>query len=61
MNQKTYNLVTGVVFLIIALLHLFRAILGWQAVIGTFVLPIWISWFGLLLAGYLAYQGLRNK
>jgi len=61
MNQKTYNLVTGVVFLIVSVLHLFRAILGWQAVIGTFVLPVWISWFGLLLAGYLSYQGLRNK
>lgn len=61
MNQKTYNIVTGVIFLIIVILHLLRIILGWSATIGTIVIPIWLSWIALVVAGYLVYQGLKSK
>ncbi|MFH1455057.1 MAG: hypothetical protein ABIF22_01935 [bacterium] len=61
MDRKIYGILTGVIFLVVAPFHLLRSILGWQANISTLVIPIWISWIGLIVASCLAYQGLRNK
>lgn len=61
MSQKSYYATTGTVFLIIAILQLLRVLNGWPAFIGTFVVPMWLSWVAVLLAGYLAYQGLKKK
>ncbi len=61
MSQKSYYSVTGTVFLIIGVLHLLRVLNSWPANIGTFVVPIWFSWAAVLLAGYLAYHGLKRK
>lgn len=59
MNGKNYNLLTGVIFLVIAVLHLLRLVYGWEAVIGGWTVPIWLSWIAVAVAGYLSYQGLR--
>ena len=59
MNNKTFPLVTGIVFSVIAVLHLLRIILGWRAEIGGLVLPVWVSWFALVAAGYLAYSAFK--
>jgi uncharacterized membrane protein len=59
MTQRTYSLVTSVLFFLIALLHAFRLLRGWQVTIGAVVVPLWVSWIGLVLAVYLANQGFR--
>ena len=59
MDQHTYNIVTAALFLIVAVLHLLRVILGWPARIGGFDIPLWASWLGILVAGGLAYCGFR--
>lgn len=62
MKQKTFNAVTALLFLIIAVLHLARIINGWNAVIGALDVPILASWIALIVASSLAYQGYRlNK
>jgi hypothetical protein len=60
MDQKQFSLVAGVVFAIVALLHLLRVALGWQVVIGEFSVPMWFSWIGIIVAPTLSYFGLRN-
>jgi len=57
-NSKTFQLIAGVIFAIVAVMHLSRIIFGWQVVLGEWTLPVWISYFGLVVAGFLAYQGL---
>ena len=52
-------LTVGLIFLIIAVLHLVRIILGWGAVIAGWVVPEWVSWAALIIAGFLAFHGLR--
>jgi hypothetical protein len=52
-------LTVGLIFLAIAVLHLLRIILGWGAVIGGWVVPEWVSWAALIIAGFLAFHGLR--
>ena len=59
MAQRTFSLVTAVLFLLIALLHAVRLLRGWQVTIEGAVVPIWISWIGLAIAAYLAYEGFR--
>lgn len=61
MNQKTYNIVSGVVFLIVSVLHLSRAFWGWSANIDGLDIPLWFSWIAFVGAGCLAYQGLHDK
>ena len=59
MEQKTFNIVAGVIFALVALVHLIRIWLGWPAGIGGWSVPMWVSWIGLIVAGGLAYFGLR--
>ena len=59
MSQRMFSLTAATIFSLIALLHLFRLLFGWNANIGGWVVPHWLSWVALIVAGYLAYAGFR--
>ena len=59
MAQRTYSLVTAIIFSLVTLLHALRLLRGWHVVIGDISVPVWISWIGLAIAGYLAYEGFK--
>ena len=59
MTHRTFSLVAAVLFFLIALLHAIRLLRGWQVTFEGAVVPIWISWIGLAVAAFLAYQGFR--
>ena len=59
MNKKTYFLVSGIVFLAVATLHFLRNVMGWDAAIGGWAVPVWVSWATVVVAGFLAFTGLR--
>ena len=59
MSQKSFSLTAGVIFSLIALLHVLRLVFGWEAIIGGWAVPTWLSWVAMLIAGYLSYQGFR--
>jgi hypothetical protein len=59
MNRRSYCVITGIIFVAIALLHLLRIIYGWKVVIGASAIPDWVSWLALVVAGYLGYEGIR--
>ncbi len=67
MRLKTYVVSTGILFLLISIVHLARLIMAWPARIGTWDIPLGFSMFVLILAGYLFYEafqlscGLKNK
>ncbi len=61
MNQKTFTATAGVVFSIVAALHALRLLLGWEAMIGGWAVPMWLSWVALAAAGYLAYTAFSSK
>jgi len=58
MDQRIFLLVAGVIFAVVALLHLLRIYMGWPIVIGSWTVPMWLSWIGLVVAGGLSYFGL---
>ena len=59
MDQKSFSLVAGLVFLLVAVMHALRLALGWHVTFGGWTLPMWVSWVALVITGFLAYQGLR--
>jgi len=59
MDQKTFVLLAGVVFAIVALAHLLRIFMDWPIVIDTWTVPMWLSWIALVVAGGLGFFGLR--
>ena len=59
MDQKTFSVVAGVVFAVVAVLHLLRIYMNWPVVIANWSVPMWVSWVGLVIAGGLAFFGLR--
>lgn len=59
MSHKSFFQVTGVVFGVIALLHLARLVWGWQAEIGGWSVPMWLSVVAVVVAGFLSYQGFK--
>ncbi len=58
MSQKTFSLVVSLVFLLIAVMHALRLALRWEAVVNGWSVPMWVSALALLIAAYLAFEGL---
>jgi len=59
MNQKTFSIVAGVIFAVVALLHLVRIYMDWPVTIGDWSVPMRVSWIALVVAGCLAFIRLR--
>lgn len=59
MNQRTYYFYTGIIFAIIAIMHLVRIIYAWPVMVADVAIPLWVSWIPVLLGGYLAYRGFQ--
>jgi len=57
MSQKTFSLVTGLIFLVVGLVHALRLYFGWHAEVNGWIVPSWVSWVGLVVALYLASEG----
>lgn len=56
--MRAYFALSATVFGIVAVLHLLRSVFGWQAQIGAWVVPMWVSWGGLVVAFALCFWGL---
>jgi hypothetical protein len=59
MGTTTYLRISGIVFGLVALLHLLRLFYGWQVWISDVVVPVWLSWVGFAFAGALSAWAFR--
>ena len=59
MDEKTFSLVAGIIFGLVALFHLLRIFADWPVIIGNWSVPKSVSWAGLVIAGGLALFGFR--
>jgi|RhiMethySRZTD1v2_1073278.scaffolds.fasta_scaffold170162_5 hypothetical protein len=59
MNPRTYLVISGVIFLVVALAHLSRLFLGWEISFGGEPVPRWMSVPGLILPGLLSAWAFR--
>ncbi|HUY62635.1 MAG TPA: hypothetical protein VMV50_02510 [Candidatus Paceibacterota bacterium] len=55
-SERNLLVLAGFIFLIVALVHLARLLFDWHVLLGTIIVPMWISWAGVIIAGYLSYS-----
>ena len=61
MTSNTFGRTSGAIFLLIAVLHVCRLIWRWEALIGGWHVPLWISGAAAVVSGYLAYTAFTLK
>jgi hypothetical protein len=59
MDRKTYFMVAGIIFTLVALFHLVRIFEDWPVIIGDWSVPKSVSWVALIVAGGLALFAFR--
>ena len=57
MSQKTYALLAGVIFLVIAIAHLARVVFRVPVVVEEIDVPMWASAIAVIVMAFLAYEG----
>ena len=59
--MSPYIAISATLFLITAVLHLFRVILGWHVDVSGLSVPFWASYLVIVVALALAYWGFTHK
>jgi hypothetical protein len=59
-SKTSFSVQAGVIFLIVAVAHALRLVFKWAVVIAGWQLPMWVSAVALVVAAYLAYEGVRE-
>ncbi len=54
-TSKGLFFAVGLIFGAVAVVHFLRLVFGWQIMIDDWMAPMWISWFGVVVAGYISY------
>ena len=60
MKRDAYCTVSAVLFTVVALAHMARLLSGWPVEVGGAVIPMSVSWAGLIVPGALAVWGFRS-
>ena len=56
LSAKTFLQLVGTIFGVIGAVHLLRLISGWEVVIDGWMVPLWISFVGVVAAWYFSYN-----
>jgi len=53
MKIQPYLVITAVIFVFVAVVHLLRLLYQWPVQMGTVIIPMWVSCAGLVVASVL--------
>jgi hypothetical protein len=59
--MKPFTVLTVLVLLAVAVIHLLRAVLGWEVTVDGGSLPMWVSWAAVVVAAVLAIGLWRER
>jgi hypothetical protein len=59
MTVKIFLRVSGLIFLLVALVHLLRLVFKWEVILAGWPAPVWLSAVAFVIAAVLAYEGFR--
>ena len=59
MNTRTYLMISGIVFALVAALHVLRIMKGTAVMFGPWLVPMTVSWAGLIIAGALSLTAFK--
>ena len=60
-DAKPFTTIAVIVFLLIALLQLFRFLLGWEVTLNGAIVPVWLSGIAFVVAGGLGVMVWREN
>lgn len=60
MGNRPYTVIAGIILLVVAAAHLLRIVDGWQVTIGDSFVPMWVSYLGVVVAGFIGAMLLRE-
>ncbi len=58
MSQKTSSVVVGLIFLLVAVMHVLRLAFRWEVVLNGWLVPMWVSAVAIVITAFLAFEGL---
>ena len=58
---KPFTLIAALIFACVALLHVYRLFAHFPVVIGSCVIPMWVSYIGVIIPGLLALMLYRES
>ena len=61
LDPISYSRLAGVVFALVAVLQLARALAGWPVEVGKTRIPVWASWVAFVIAAVLAWNGITAR
>jgi len=56
MDLENYYTLAGIVFTFAFLVHGTRVLNGWDMFLGSWLIPMWVSYLAVILTAYLAYH-----
>ena len=59
LSVRAYAAISGLIFTLVAMVHLDRLIQQWSMMLGSWHVPMWVSVVGLIVPGYLAFEAFR--
>ncbi len=59
-TRKPFTLIAAAIFALMALAHAYRLATGCEVVVNGTVVPLWVSWVGLVVAAGLAVMVWRE-
>ncbi len=54
-GSRPFTMIAALIFLVMALVHAYRLATHFQVVMGSHVIPQWVSWVGLVVPAILAW------
>ena len=61
MTSRSYALLAAVIFAVVAVLQLMRALVGWPIMVdtawGPIAIPLWPNWVAFIAFAFLAWLG----
>jgi hypothetical protein len=58
--MRRYELVSGIIFTVVAFVQLLRTVLGWPVQVDLFTVPVWLSGVAFLITGGMAVWAFRS-
>jgi len=59
--SKPFTMIAALVFFAIALVHVYRIFTHFQVIIGSHEIPLWVSYFGVVIPALIAILLLRES
>jgi hypothetical protein len=59
-SNRPFTLIAAIIFLLMALVHVYRLMTHFQVVLGSHVIPQPVSWIAIIVTGVLSYGLFRE-